>query len=85
MRLADHLLSDHGDRMALANSIEARYPFLDIDLVRFATQIPPNLKLRGLTEKYIIKSIAKNKVPEDIVQREKFGFRAPGSPYLLQH
>jgi len=33
LRLAGHLIADHGDRMAMANSIEARYPFLDINLV----------------------------------------------------
>lgn len=84
LRLADHLLSDHGDRMALANSVEARYPFLDINLVEFATQIPPNLKLNDYTEKYILKKVAGGLVPDAIIEREKFGFRAPGSPYLLQ-
>jgi asparagine synthase (glutamine-hydrolysing) len=84
LRLADHLLSDHGDRMALANAVEARYPFLDIDLVTFAKEIPPDLKLHGLIEKYILKKVAEGQVPQDIIDREKFGFRAPGSPYLLQ-
>jgi asparagine synthase (glutamine-hydrolysing) len=84
LRLTDHLLSDHGDRMALANSVEARYPFLDIDLVEFSRGIPPSLKLKGFTEKYILKKLAKGLIPGEIVDREKFGFRAPGSPYLLQ-
>ena len=84
LRLADHLLSDHGDRMALANSVEARYPFLDIDLINFATRIPPDLKLNQMSEKYIVKKVAEPYVPAEIIQREKFGFRAPGSPYLLQ-
>ncbi|MFL6253446.1 MAG: asparagine synthase (glutamine-hydrolyzing) [Pyrinomonadaceae bacterium] len=84
LRLSDHLISDHGDRMALANSVEARYPFLDVDLVDFARQIPPGLKLKGLTEKYIVKRIAEGLVPRDIIEREKFGFHAPGSPALLR-
>jgi asparagine synthase (glutamine-hydrolysing) len=84
LRLADHLLADHGDRMALANSVEARYPFLDIDLVEFARLIPPSLKLNGFTEKYIVKKLAQGVLPPEIVGREKFGFRAPGSPYLLR-
>jgi asparagine synthase (glutamine-hydrolysing) len=83
LRLSDHLISDHGDRMAMASSVEARYPFLDIDLVEFATQIPPDLKLRGYTEKYILKRAAEGLIPRQIIQREKFGFHAPGSPYLL--
>ncbi len=40
LRLSDHLLTDHGDRMALANSVEARFPFLDRAVLDFATQIP---------------------------------------------
>ncbi|MES1241995.1 MAG: asparagine synthase (glutamine-hydrolyzing) [Acidobacteriota bacterium] len=84
LRLADHLLSDHGDKMLLAHSIEGRYPFLDVELVDFARQIPPQLKLKGFDEKYILKQVALDLVPRQIVEREKFGFRAPGSPYLLQ-
>ena len=84
LRLADHLLSDHGDRMALANSVEARYPFLDKDLVEFSKTIPPDLKLRGFTEKYVLKRIAGKLIPKNVVEREKFGFRAPGSPFLLK-
>jgi asparagine synthase (glutamine-hydrolysing) len=83
LRLYDHLISDHGDRMALANSVEARYPFLDINLVEFAKQIPPHLKLNGFTEKYILKQMARGLVAPEIVSREKYAFLAPGSPYLL--
>jgi asparagine synthase (glutamine-hydrolysing) len=84
LRLSDHLITDHGDRMAMANSVEARYPFLDIDLIEFSLLIPPNLKLNGLTEKYILKKAAQGLTPQEIIQREKFGFHAPGTPYLLQ-
>ncbi len=84
LRLVDHLVTDHGDKMALANSVEARYPFLDKDLVNFACTIPPTLKLNNFEEKYIVKKIAKGQIPEEIVTREKFGFVAPGSPYLLK-
>lgn len=84
LRLSDHLISDHGDRMTLANSVEGRYPFLDIDLVEFSTRIPPELKLRNYVEKYILKRVAEDLLPAEIVKREKFGFHAPGSPYLLQ-
>jgi asparagine synthase (glutamine-hydrolysing) len=84
LRLSDHLISDHGDRMTLANSVEGRYPFLDIDLVEFSTRIPPDLKLHDYVEKYILKRVAADLLPREIVKREKFGFHAPGSPYLLQ-
>lgn len=84
LRLSDHLVADHGDRMALANSVEARYPFLDINLVEFTKEIPPSLKLNGLSEKYILKQTAKDFVPPQIIEREKFAFHAPGSPNLLK-
>ena len=85
LRLVDHLVSDHGDRMALANSVEVRYPFLDKDFVEFSTQVPPEIKLKDFTEKYILKKMACSFVPKKIIEREKFGFVAPGSPYLLQN
>ncbi|WP_214410522.1 asparagine synthase (glutamine-hydrolyzing) [Sphaerisporangium fuscum] len=84
LRLSDHLLSDHGDRMALANSVEARYPFLDIDVIRFATTVPPHLKVGEQGEKYVVKQVAQGLVPPEIIGREKFGFRAQGSPRLLR-
>jgi len=84
IRLVDHLVSDHGDRMAMANSVEVRYPFLDKDLVEFSAKLPPELKLKDLTEKYILKRLASRFVPKQVFEREKFHFIAPGSPYLLQ-
>jgi asparagine synthase (glutamine-hydrolysing) len=83
LRLSDHLISDHGDRMALANSVEARYPFLDIDLIEFSREVPPELKLNQFTEKYVLRKLAEDLVPPQILNREKYGFHAPGSPYLL--
>jgi asparagine synthase (glutamine-hydrolysing) len=84
LRLTDHLISDHGDRMALANSVEARYPFLDIDVATFAAEIPPQLKLNEYTEKYLLKRVAEEFLPPEVINREKYGFIAPGSPYLLR-
>jgi asparagine synthase (glutamine-hydrolysing) len=84
IRLVDHLVSDHGDRMAMANSVEVRYPFLDKELVEFSAQLPVDLKLNGFTEKYILRRMGKELLPPAILEREKFHFIAPGSPYLLQ-
>ncbi|MEW6238527.1 MAG: asparagine synthase (glutamine-hydrolyzing) [Candidatus Omnitrophota bacterium] len=84
LRIADHLVADHGDRPAYANSVEARYPFLDVDLVEFVKTIPPSMMIKDATEKYILRAMAKNYLPTPILNREKFGFVAPGSPYLLQ-
>lgn len=84
LRLSEHLLSDHGDRMAMANSVEVRYPFLDMNVVDLVMQMPDELKLNGLTVKYILKKCAEKYVPKAIINREKQGFAAGGSPYLLQ-
>lgn len=85
LRLAAHLIADHGDRMTAANGVEGRYPFLDIDLIEFVKCIPPEMKLKGMTEKYILKKLGKKYLPKEIVDREKFGFVAPGSPQLLKN
>lgn len=84
LRLADHLLGDHGDRMSMANSVEIRHPFLDIEIAGFAAQLPPHFKLHGFDEKYVVKQAARRFVPHEIVDREKFGWFAPGSPALLR-
>lgn len=84
IRLVDHLISDHGDRMAMANSVEVRYPFLDKNLVEYAASIPSDMKLNDFSEKYILKKIGKKFLPKEIINREKFGFIAPGSPFLIQ-
>lgn len=84
VRIADHLVSDHGDRMMMANSVEGRYPFLDKELAEFVANMPPELKLNNFQEKYLLKKYSEGRLPSEIVNREKFGFSAPGSPHLLQ-
>lgn len=84
LRLADHLLGDHGDRMLLANSVEGRFPFLDVEVADLARRMPPDLKLRGFEEKHILKAIGRKHLPQAIVDREKYAFNAPGSPDLLR-
>ena len=84
LRLVDHLVSDHGDRMAMANSVEVRYPFLDKDLIEFSTKVPSDLKLHDFTEKYILRKIGSKILPKSVMEREKFHFIAPGSPHLIQ-
>jgi len=84
LRLSDHLIADHCDRVTYFNSVEGRYPFLDIDLVEFIKHIPPDIKLKGLVEKYILKKLGRKYLPAVIVDRQKFGFVAPGSPSLIR-
>lgn len=75
--LSNYLLSSQGDRMAMANSIEGRYPFLDHRVVELAARIPPRYRLNGLNEKYILKQIARNIIPDALIDRPKQPYRAP--------
>jgi len=84
LRLADHLVADHGDRMAMANSVEARYPFLDRALVEYVAQLPIDLKFHSAVEKHLLKRVATGRVPAPVIAREKFPFHAPGTPALLR-
>ena len=75
--LSQYLLSSQSDRMAMGNSVEGRFPFLDYRVVEFCNHLPPTLKLRGLTEKYLLKQLAREWLPADICERPKQPFRAP--------
>jgi asparagine synthase (glutamine-hydrolysing) len=77
--LPGYILSSQGDRVAMANAVEARFPFLDHRLVEFAARIPPGMKLRGLAEKHILKRSARDLVPASIIERSKQPYRAPDS------
>lgn len=74
--LSDNLL-ERGDRMAMAASLETRPPFLDYRLVELAFALPNSSKVRGLTTKWVIKEVARQYLPGDLVDRPKIGFRVP--------
>lgn len=75
--LSEYLLSSQGDRVGMAHSIEGRYPFLDYRVIEFSNRIPPEYKLRGLTEKFILRKLASRWLPAEIWQRPKRPYRAP--------
>jgi asparagine synthase (glutamine-hydrolysing) len=65
------------DQMSMAASIESRVPFLDHTLVEFAASIPDSLKMRGGTQKYVLKKALHGLLPRDIIYRKKMGFPTP--------
>ncbi|MBS4062760.1 MAG: asparagine synthase (glutamine-hydrolyzing) [Bacteroidetes bacterium] len=75
--MSPYLLSSQGDRMAMANSVEARQPFLDHRMVEFCNRLPDTLKLNGLKEKWILKRLGAKLLPVSIWKRGKKPFRAP--------
>ena len=70
------------DQMSMAASIESRVPFLDHHLVEFAAQLPPRMKLRGLTTKWILREAARDLLPQTILTRPKMGFPVPFGQWL---
>lgn len=81
--MSGYLLSSQGDRMAMANSVEGRYPFLDYRVIEFCSSLPDRIKLNGLNEKYLLKKLMQGRIPENIVKRPKQPYRAPISSVFL--
>ncbi len=77
--LPGYILSSQGDRVAMAHGIEGRFPFLDHRLVEFASRLRPEMKLKGLEEKHILRRVAKDLLPDVISKRPKQPYRAPDS------
>ena len=77
--LPGFILSSQGDRVAMAHGVESRFPFLDPDVVAFASTLPPTLKMRVLNEKYLLKQVARRLLPDAVWQRSKQPYRAPGA------
>jgi len=84
LRMADHLLADHGDRVSYVNGVEARYPFLDVQVIEAASRIPPHWMVHEGEEKYVLKQLARRYLPSAIVDRQKFSFVAPSSASFVR-
>ena len=72
-----YILSSQGDRMAMAHSVEGRYPFLDYRVVEFAGRLPATVKMKGLDQKHLLKRAFRGRIPESIERRPKQPYRAP--------
>ncbi len=70
------------DKTSMANSLEVRVPFLDYRLVEFIESLPPSLKLRGFTGKYLHKKAMARWLPPEVVYRKKKGFAHPIAKWL---
>jgi len=74
--LTDHNLT-YTDKMSMAAGVEVRVPFLDLDLVDFASRIPPCFKQRGSVGKWVLKKAMEPYLPREVIYRPKTGFGAP--------
>ena len=75
--LEGQILTWGGDRVDMAHSMEARPAFLDHHLAEAAVQVPPELRIKGKTEKYVLREAMAGLLPEVLYKREKFAFMAP--------
>ena len=81
--LVDHNLN-YTDKMGMAVGVEARVPFLDIELVEFSLTVPPELKMKGNETKYLLKKVAERYLPMDVIYRPKTGFGAPVRKWITE-
>jgi asparagine synthase (glutamine-hydrolysing) len=77
--LSGYLLSSQGDRVAMANSVEGRFPFLDYRVLDLASRLPISCKMLGLKEKHLLKRAMADLLPPSITRRTKQPYRAPDS------
>ena len=81
-----HFLADHNltytDKVGMAHGVEIRVPLLDLELVDFASRIPPAFKFRGATGKAILKRAMEPELPHDVIYRAKTGFGVPLRSWL---
>ena len=81
LRLPELLLM-RVDKITMADSLEARVPFLDHELLEFTMDIPMADKIRGNTAKYLLKKAVEGLIPDEIIYRKKMGFGAPMSQWM---
>jgi asparagine synthase (glutamine-hydrolysing) len=77
VQLPGLLLHGKGDRIAMSAGVQQRYTFLDDDVFAFLARIHPRWKLRGFTDKYLLRLVAERHLPRAIAWRKKDLFRAP--------
>jgi asparagine synthase (glutamine-hydrolysing) len=82
--LPGYILSSQGDRVAMAHAVEGRFPFLDHRVVELGARLPPDLKLKGLREKHLLREALGRYLPGEIAERPKQPYRAPDSESFVQ-
>ena len=75
--LPHYILSNLGDRMEMSHSIEGRVPFMDHHVAEYLQRVPVSLKIRGMTEKYILREAVKDVITKTVYERQKHPFLSP--------
>ena len=79
--LPGYILGNLGDRMEMAHSVEGRLPFLDHFVVEEAARMPVSMKIRGMTEKYVLREAAKDVLIDKVYGRQKHPFMSPPATF----
>jgi asparagine synthase (glutamine-hydrolysing) len=77
--LPNYILSNLGDRMEMAHSIEGRLPLLDHEVASVVAQMPIALKINGMTEKFVLREAARPVITDAVYRRQKHPFLSPPS------
>jgi len=77
--LPNYILSNLGDRMEMAHSIEGRLPFLDHEVVAEVARMPVAMKIQGMTEKFVLREAARPFITDTVYRRQKHPFLSPPS------
>ena len=75
--LPHYILSNLGDRMEMSHSIEGRVPFMDHHVAEYLQRVPVSMKIRGMTEKYILREAVKDVITKTVYERQKHPFLSP--------
>jgi asparagine synthase (glutamine-hydrolysing) len=70
------------DRATMLSSVEARAPFLDREVTAFALSLPPDLRVRRLTTKWVLKKAAEKWLPHEVIYRRKRGLSVPVAMWI---
>ena len=79
--LPNYILSNLGDRMEMAHSVEGRLPFLDHGVAELAARMPVSMKIKGMTEKYVLREAARPVLTEAVYARQKHPFMSPPATF----
>jgi len=77
--LPNYIISNLGDRMEMAHSVEGRVPFLDHKVVECAAKMPVGMKINGMTEKFVLREATRSVLTEEVYRRQKHPFLSPPS------
>jgi asparagine synthase (glutamine-hydrolysing) len=72
------------DRMTMAHSLEARVPFTDTELVTYLATVPPEIKLKGMRKKFLLRQALRGRLPDVIVKKKKVGLEMPYASWMLR-